>query len=88
LNIAVALGMSNDNDPASPAPSHDDLSNPGSERNEGIPEFDNESRDRDDDRADAPSSDSNESRAPEEKITGKPISDMAPPGQDETAGNE
>lgn len=30
-------------------PSHDDLSNPGPERNQGVPEFDNESHDRNDD---------------------------------------
>jgi hypothetical protein len=80
--------MANETLTGPPDPAHDDLSNTRPERTEGIPEFDNESHDRNDDRPDRTSSGSGERRGPEEKITGKPISDMAPPGQDEAAGSE
>lgn len=79
--------MTNDNvlDPSDP--SHDDVSSPEPERNVGVPESDNESHDRND-RPNAQPSVPADDRAPEEKITGKPISDMAPPGQDEEVGIE
>ena len=79
--------MANDNVTSQPDPAHDDLSTTGPERNEGIPEFENKPHDRNDDRPDTTPSGSVPG-APDEKITGKPISDMAPPGQDEAAGSE
>jgi len=80
--------MANETQTGPPDPAHDDLSNTGPERTEGIPEFDNDSHDRNDDRPNRTPSGSGELRPPEEKTTGKPISDMAPPGQDEAAGSE
>lgn len=41
--------MANENATPPADSSHDDLSNPGPERNHGVPEFGNESHDRNDD---------------------------------------
>jgi hypothetical protein len=88
LAYCTALDMANDKVTNRPDPSHDDLSNTGPERDEGIPEFDNESHDRNDDHPGTTPSGSKAPRVPEDTITGKPVSDMAPPGQDESVGNE
>jgi hypothetical protein len=78
--------MNNDEATQAPEPSHDDMSNSGSPGEPAIPEFDNQAHDRDDDGPEEPSPRMGERRSPEEKITGKPMSDMAPPGQDEALG--
>ena len=69
--------MSKEDVSGPPDDSHDDVSNPGSKRPD-TPVVDNEAHDRDDD---GPS-------GPDPKIPGKPMSDMAPAGQDDSEGPE
>lgn len=65
-----------------PDPSHDDLSNPGPNRAR-TPPAENEAHDRNDDGdSAAPRARDGSTDTGEQQIPGKPISDMAPPGQD------
>lgn len=75
-------------EPQPPDPSHDDLSNPGPHRPD-TPVVDNEAHDQNDDGPGAPYPDA-DSTASEATQTGtkKPLSDMAPPGQDDLQGSE
>ena len=82
--------MTNNREPGPPDPSHDDLSNPGRRRPDA-PVSDNEAHDRNDDGPGAPYPDPDTAAAgseAEETITRKPLSDMAPPGQDDLQGSE
>jgi hypothetical protein len=67
-----------------PDPSHDDVSNPGPAR-PNVPIVDNDAHDRNDDGPGGPDPASEppaSGRSTEQKIAGKPISDLEPPGQD------
>ena len=73
-----------------PDPSHDDLSNPGRHRPDAAV-VDNAAHDRNDDGPGPayPDPDSTASGSEQsETVAKKPISDMAPPGQDEIQGSE
>lgn len=82
--------MPNNREPGPPDPSHDDLSNPGRRRPDAVVS-DNEAHDRNDDGPGAaypdPDTTASGSEA-KETITKKPLSDMAPPGQDDLQGSE
>src|SRR4051794_4762418 len=67
-DLAVENCMTTNNDLDPSAPSHDDVSNSGTTPQGGIPEFDNESHDLNDDAPSNPPSGSGEQPAPEEKI--------------------
>ncbi len=74
-------------DPKPPDSSHDDLSNAGP-RGPAAPVVDNEAHDQTDDGAGAPYPDSDSTASGSEAtkpVTKKPLSDMAPPGQDQTS---
>lgn len=73
-----------------PDPSHDDLSNPGPHRPDAAVS-DNAAHDRNDDGPGAAYPDPESTakgKEAKETITKKPLSDMAPPGQDDVQGSE
>ena len=82
--------MTTDNATGAPDPSHDDVSNPGPTP-PNAPVVDNDAHDRNDDGPGAPDPEVERREPlpnPKEKIVEKPISDMAPPGQDGPEGVE
>jgi hypothetical protein len=88
--LAPKTCMPNNRQPGPPDSSHDDLSNPGSRRPDTAV-TENEGHDRNDDGPGAPYPDPDTAASgseAEETITKKPLSDMAPPGQDEHQGSE
>lgn len=88
--------MANNREPGPPDPSHDDLSNPGPRRPDAAV-VENEAHDRNDDGPGPPeekpdakseSDDTPTAHAHGEKRVRKPLSDMAPPGQDALPGDK
>ncbi len=88
--MQFASGMPNNTEPGPPDSSHDDLSNAGPRRPDKVVS-DNAAHDRNDDGSGAPYPDPDTTAKGSEAgetIEKKPISDMAPPGQDRVQGSD
>ncbi|HUR32879.1 MAG TPA: hypothetical protein VM032_03735 [Vicinamibacterales bacterium] len=82
--------MPEDNAAAQPDPSHDDVSNSGPGTPPAVPAGDDDAHDRNDDGPSGRSSSTETAQLskPTQPVAGKPMSDMAPPGSDDSEGSE